>query len=316
MVDRLRTAGIPSVGIYASPGEWPTITGGYSRSSASTYRSAWAAFFRPAYPLELGPLFLAGTGTAVDAAGRCGTATVTGVTPLVAQYTDGSVDGDYQCAAESTDTTAPTVAMTTPTVPTSFDSTAFGVTSDGADSYDVRYRVATATTAFGGYAYPTAWQVTASHSLSLALAPGRTYCGSARARDARANLSAWSAERCTTTPVDDRSLAATSRWSRVTASGYYRSTYTQSTTNRQYLKTTVRAKRLSLVATTCARCGSVGIYVNGSLLATKSLYASSTHTRQVIALPTFSLRTATVVIKVTSPTGKVVQVDGLAASSV
>jgi hypothetical protein len=100
-------------------------------------------------------------------------------------------------------------------------------------------------------------------SVSLGLAPGYEYCVSARARDTHGNTGAWSAERCFTRPADDRSLAAvTTGWSRVVWSPFYLGTATQTTKYGASLTRPVQAQRIYLVATKCATCGIVSVYLN------------------------------------------------------
>ena len=316
--DGLRTAGVPSVGIYSGKYSWQSITGGFSTANAADYRAQWAASFRPQYPLEQSPVWMAGVGTADDAAATCGTAGFLGPLPLLVQFGDGSFDGDRQCADEPTDTTAPTASVTAPaTGSTSLDSAAWrwGSVDGDVTSYDWRYRVAGTASGFGGYAYPASLQVTGTTSLTQALAPGHTYCASVRARDGRDNLGAWSPEVCTSDALDDRSLAASSGWARGAAAGRFRGTYTQTTTAGATLRVGVQARRLALVVTTCNRCGRVTVYVNGTPLVTKNLYSPTTRLAQVISLPVYTLRSATIVVKALDA-GRIVQVDGLAASRV
>jgi hypothetical protein len=316
-VDSLRTAGVPTVGVYSAQYSWQSITGGFTTSNAADYRSQWAASFQPKYPLEQSPTWVAGVGTADDAAAKCGTQSFLGTLPRLAQFADGSFDGDRQCADPAPDTTAPTASITGPTTTTSLDRAPWTWSSPDTDvaSYDWRYRVAGTASGFGAYAYPGSLQQTTSRSVTQALAGGHTYCASVRARDTSGNLGVWSREVCTSDPLDDRSLTASSGWARGTASGRFRSTYTQTTTARATLRVVVQARRLALVVTTCNRCGRVTVYVNSTPLATVSLYAPTTRLKQVLLLPTYTLRSATIVVKALDA-GRIVQIDGLAASRV
>lgn len=71
--------------------------------------------------------------------------------------------------------------------------------------------------------------------------------------------------------------------------------------------------RVGIVATKCASCGIVGVYVGSTLIGKLNLYASATDYRQVILLPKFGYRTGTVTVKVLT-SGKTIQIDGLSIS--
>jgi hypothetical protein len=69
---------------------------------------------------------------------------------------------------------------------------------------------------------------------------------------------------------------------------------------------------VSLVATKCPTCGSVGVYFAGSKIATVSLAASVKRHGVVIPVKAFtSVRAGTIKIVITSATGKIVRIDGL-----
>ncbi len=71
-------------------------------------------------------------------------------------------------------------------------------------------------------------------------------------------------------------------------------------------RTSVVAKRLAIVATTCSTCGKVRVYWGSTLLKTISLYSASTANRKVIGVTTFtSPRSGTLSLRVytrSSPT--------------
>lgn len=215
------------------------------------------------------------------------------------------------------------VDLSAPVVSTSLPNTAFtngasavfryaASDASGVASYDARYRRAPWNATFGGYLSPAGWLNTRSGQLSLAITPGNEYCFSVRARDVLGNVSGWSAERCVGSPLDDRSLTTSTGWSRLSAGGYYRSTYTSTTRQGVTMaRTGVQAKRLVLVATRCSTCGTVAVYMGSTLVANVNLAASTTQRGYHVALPVFgSVRSGTVTIKVTS-SGKTVQIDGL-----
>ena len=204
---------------------------------------------------------------------------------------------------------APVVTVTPPPAIT-LSGTA-GLAFAGAGAHDVRYRVARWDGGFGAYQSPAAWQGTAATSVSLAATPGRTYCFGVRASGA----DAWSADHCTTAPLDDRSLTAGAGWTRGTSGAYYGGTFSLSRTAGATLtRTGVQARRLAVVATRCPTCGTVGVYVNGALVRKVSLAASTTAYRQVVAVDLGSLRSGTVTLRALNA-GRV-YVDGLGVSRV
>jgi len=316
-VDGLRQGGVPEVGIYSTAPQWNDITGGYTRASSSSYRAAWG--FPVLYPIEDGPVWFAGLGSLTDATTRCGTTSFTGGQRLLAQYKDGDFDGDRRCA--DPDKVLPTAAVTAPASLVT-QAYSFGAAWTGADTggsglatFDVRTtRVASNGTAFSAWSHPASLQRTAARSASVsATGQGWTTCVAARSRDAAGNVSPWAPSRCTAVPLDDRLMTASSGWTRASASGWFRSTY--SVTTRQYAtlkRTGLVTSRLHLVAQRCSTCGKVGVYAGSTLVATVNLYASSSH-RAIIALPRFSLRTTTVTLKVLT-SGKPVRIDGLVTS--
>jgi hypothetical protein len=315
--DRLRSAGIPSVGIYAPPAHWTEITGGFTKTTAAAYRSRWSSTFAPLYPLELGPTWLPKGEVSADViAQACTQAAVTGGQVLMTQREDATYDYDLQCALESTDTSAPVTTMTAPAVATTL-STKLPIgwsAPAGTTSFDARYRRSPHNGPISSQIYPAAWQVTTARSMTMNTAAGSMYCVSARARDARPNLGRFATERCSVVPLDDRHLTASTGWSRFSSTAYFLNTFSTSTRYGATLsRSGLQTSRLSLVATKCSFCGVVGVYVGSTLLAKVNLYAATTKRKVVIPLPRFSLRTTTVTLKVLS-SGKTVQVDGLATS--
>jgi hypothetical protein len=230
--------------------------------------------------------------------------------------------GNASTAASRTwrvDTVLPTVA-TTPTPVFSLATTvglryaAADTNGSGIANYDVRYRLAVWNAGFGAMTYPAGWQKTTAAGVSLTAAKGRTYCLSVRSRDKAGNLSGWSAERCTGVALDDRSLAASRGWSRGTSWAYYGHTFTSaSRTGVTLTRTGVQARRLTLVATTCHGCGTVGIYWNGKLLKTIVLNASTTTLHRTISIIDFgSPHAGTLTIKTLNT--RRTYIDGLATS--
>jgi hypothetical protein len=178
-------------------------------------------------------------------------------------------------------------------------------------SYDVRYRRARWN---GGFGSLVTWlSATAVKSATFSAWKGYTYCFSVRAHDADGRISLWTSETCTAIPVDDRSLTRSGSWIAGTGTAYYRSTYLRSSSYGARLsRTGVVAKRIALLATLCATCGSVKVYWGSTLLKTISLYSSTTLNRKLITVATFtSARSGTLSIKISSTRKKVI-VDGVA----
>ena len=91
----------------------------------------------------------------------------------------------------------------------------------GAKNFDIRYRqAASSSSTFGGY---TAWQsATPALTAIFTGTAGATTCFSGRARDNAGRLPfAYSAEVCTTVPLDDTSLTRSGSWTTTSAADLY-----------------------------------------------------------------------------------------------
>lgn len=226
-------------------------------------------------------------------------------------------DGRVTVAARTftTDATPPTTSLTAPTFTATTASSvriAYSATDgSGVASYDVRYRRAAYNGSFGSYVQP--WTGTRSTAVSLSVAPGYEYCIAVRARDVYGNVSAWTAERCFSRPLDDTSLTPSAGWTRSRSSAFYLGTVISSSRYGAALTKPVVARRVSILATRCPGCGSVAVYLGTTRLGTVSLAASTTQRQALIALPALSAaRSGTLRIVVTSATGRLVQIDGVA----
>ena len=181
----------------------------------------------------------------------------------------------------------------------------------GLSRYDVRYRTAPIGGALGAYVQPRSWQSLSVRSVSASLAQGAQYCFSVRARDVAGNVGAWSTERCTWVALDDRGLSLSGAWTRGAAAGYAYGTWTKATrTGVSLVRGSVQGRRIGIVATTCATCGSVTVHHAGVRVGTIGLYSATTRARQVrwLALQPVT-RTGTVTI--TTLSSRAVIVDGL-----
>ncbi|HWF57408.1 MAG TPA: hypothetical protein VG520_03555 [Candidatus Dormibacteraeota bacterium] len=95
-IDYLRSHGIPSVGLYSTGYQWNAITGGYTTRSAPSYASAWQAEFTSAYGISSSPDWVAGAGSARQAARLC-SSSFTGAAVQLTQYPLGGFDADLRC---------------------------------------------------------------------------------------------------------------------------------------------------------------------------------------------------------------------------
>jgi hypothetical protein len=236
---------------------------------------------------------------------------------VIAQEPDGeTMPGRKVVAARAftVDATAPTARIVAPTFGTTVASSATvaytAKDSSGVASYDVRYRTASSAGAIGNYVYPKTG--TTGISYLLALASGYEYCVSVRARDIFGNTSAWTAERCFSRPLDDRSLAVSTGWVRGTAAGLYYSTATSTTGYDASLTRTVKMKRAYLLATKCSTCGVVAVYLGTRYLTTINLYAATTQRQVLIGIPAQTSAISGTLRIATRSTGKLVQIDGVA----
>ncbi|GIL34208.1 PD40 domain-containing protein [Phycicoccus sp. DTK01] len=188
--------------------------------------------------------------------------------------------------------------------------------ASGVASYDVRSRRAARGGTFGDFA--TVAAATRSTRAAVPLSAGYQTCWSVRARDQLGNTSAWSSERCTARPIDDRELTrSTTGWTRRTGSSSYLGTHTSTTRSGARLTVaSVKARQIYLVATRCPSCGTATIYVGSTKIGSVSLVSATTRRQSILALPTTSLRSGTLSIVATSKSGRLVQVDGIALRTV
>lgn len=220
--------------------------------------------------------------------------------------------------AWTVDTTAPSPSMASmaPFQPGQKIVVAVGTIYGQFTSVDVRYRSARWNAGFGTFNYPAAWQNSTLLRTSLLGSPGHTYCLSVRARDSLGNVSAWSAEQCTTLPLDDRVLSKSAGWTRGTGKGYVAGTWTETTKHGAKMTLSgAQVRRAAVFFRRCPGCGSVAVYVGGHYW--KTVYTASKLTPQPwwLILPSRALSTGSIVLKVVS-SGKPVYIDGLGVSRV
>jgi hypothetical protein len=232
---------------------------------------------------------------------------------IVATEPDGRVTKAYRTF--TVDASGPVARVTGPNYQSAVAATAkvtvAATDASGVAAYDVRYRRASFAGPYSGYIQP--WTGTTATSMDLAVAAGYEYCASVRAKDKLGNVGAWSAERCFSRPLDDRSMTlATTGWARGTSTRFYYGTDTQTTLIGKALTRTVQGKRFFLVATRCPTCGSVAVYLGSRYLTTVNLTYPTTHYQVVLGLPVQStLFSGTLTVR-TLTTGRTIQIDGLA----
>jgi hypothetical protein len=211
------------------------------------------------------------------------------------------------------DATGPVTQIVSPTYATTVAPRATvryaGTDISGVTSYDVRFRRASYGGTFGAYAQP--WTGIKTTSVDLGISPGYEYCFSARARDKFGTIGAWSPDRCFSRALDDRSLTASSGWTRQTSSLLYLGTGTSTGTYNASLTRTVQAKRVFVVATRCPTCGTAAVYLGTRYIGVLNLYAATTQRQVIVALPAQSAVFSGTLRIAARSSGKLIQIDGL-----
>ena len=244
-----------------------------------------------------------------------------GTLTATAWATDGFGNVGSPATADGTkDAVGPTVTLTAPAAGFSLGSVtakwrAFDLGSGlAAAPYDVRWARAAHGKALGRY-QRLATSI-AARSITRTLLGGTTACFEVRAHDVFGNVSGWTAPRCRTVALDDKALTAlSSGWTRVSNSRlFHGSAFTTTHHGATLTLPTTQLNRAGIVATHCATCGSIAVYLDGVRIQVIDLHSGATHRQVVTTLPAFSLRRAELVIKVIS-TGKTVQIDGIGTSA-
>jgi hypothetical protein len=220
--------------------------------------------------------------------------------------------GEGEVRGAFLDAAGPTASMTAPTQTLA---PKFGVSWAASDRMStvttgsIRVRSAAWNGGFGGYA--TVLASSATKTVQLTGAPGHTYCFSSQAKDAVGNVSSWSGERCTTVPLDDRSLTRVKGFKTRTGSAHYLGTFVQAKKKGSKLTLgNVKASRIAVIVSKAAKGGKIRVSFAGKSLGTYSLKGAGS--KKLVAATSFgSLRSGTLVIKVVSKSGKVVRIDGV-----
>ena len=177
-------------------------------------------------------------------------------------------------------------------------------------TFDIRYRSASATGAFGS---TVPWlSATSDPGAPFSGQTGSTYCFSARAIGADLQPGSWGGESCTSVPLDDDALGAVGAWSHRAAAAAFGGDYSQAAKRgARLVKNNLKASSLALVATTCPGCGAVKVRWNGATVATLSLDSPTTVTSVVLPVASFgTVRTGD--LRVTVTTSRMpVKIEGL-----
>lgn len=182
-------------------------------------------------------------------------------------------------------------------------------------STDVRYR---RIGALGGPSSTYRWWINGStaRQATLDAVPGYRYCFSSRARNQAGAVSSWSSEKCSIVPLDDRQLAATGTWARVSRTGFLRGTATRST--QQYAALIAPrglVREIGVIASTGPNAGRVAVFVGPDRVGTLSLRSSTARDRTLVMLPRLSRTKYGAVRLVVLTRGATVRIDGLAVSA-
>jgi hypothetical protein len=180
----------------------------------------------------------------------------------------------------------------------------------GVKDYDVRYLQAASNGTFGGY---TTWfNDTTSTSASFTAPAGSTTCFSVKARDnAGWSPFAWSAEQCTSVPLDDPALTRIGFWSTVTGSGYYGAGVSRTTSSGASVSAAMRGQTIGVLVTKQPGGGNIQLRWNGSTKATVSLSAGSVQKQQLLTFTLPSVQSGT--LEIVSSGFGTVDVDGAGA---
>lgn len=249
-----------------------------------------------------------------------------GTYPLRITATDAADDTNSHSVTYTltVDTAPPTVALTAPGQLVALHKKAALRWTTHDDNgpvagVDVRVRTAPVAAGFGTWKSPASLRGLTGGGVTVSgLAEGSTSCFEVRATDAAGNTSAWSAQRCVATPLDDRALTASKGWRRRTGAGYYDRTVTSlaahAAKDRTLVARAARADRVGVVATRCPSCGSLRISLAGKVLGTVSLRGKAA-AHHVFLLPKSAVRRGRLTLSTVS-SGRPAAVDAVVIGQV
>jgi uncharacterized protein YjbI with pentapeptide repeats len=254
-------------------------------------------------------------------------ATITGATFTSADFTNTTCTDAvkaimhlYSSCAQARDLIAPTVAFSAPAATAAFSLTAtfpvaWTITDNAGSTLALTLLQWQRIPAGGGTATPWTDWTKKSGSTFTGLA-GNRYCFRGQATDLAGN-SKPVVVRCTTIPYDDRALTRGTGWTTVAANGWLANTATQTKTLGARLTLASKSVRqIGVIATTCATCGKVDVYIGSSKVGTINLKAATTTTRKLVTFPAFTANRTGTIKLIVATTGKLVKIDGLAVRSV
>ena len=190
------------------------------------------------------------------------------------------------------------------------------VASSAVTSYTVRVRTAMATRASGPWYVPARWAAVTGTSAAATLAPGQTVCLSVRATNRAGQVGPWTTARCQSRPLaQSGATAASTTWRTVASPRFYGGTALVTTTLRSaWSLDAVTTGQVGILATRCATCGSVRVYVGTKLIGSVDLQSPTTEYQSLQMLPAFPRLTGRLTLVVSSATGRLVQLDGVVVS--
>lgn len=180
----------------------------------------------------------------------------------------------------------------------------------GPVSYTVSQRAHRGSRGFSAWTEPADWSGLTSTSVRSAIGGGTTECFRVRARDGAGNASAWSAEHCSSSPLDDRSLAskgAVKRSKDRAAMG--RTVSVLAKKGASLLKRSQRVHGVYVMARRGPKEGAVKVYVGPSLVGTVDLKSSASGIKRVLVSSRVERRGD---VRLVSTSRRPARVDGIA----
>jgi hypothetical protein len=183
----------------------------------------------------------------------------------------------------------------------------------GVKSYDVGYRSAAPGQLLGGWRYASTWQGMTATQVSLSVPPGGQVCFAVRARDVIGNTTAWTSQRCTLVPLDDRAMSVSGSASRITSSLAVNGTATRlNTKGAAAYRAGLAGDEVHLTVLKGPGQGTVEVRVASQVYGRYSLSAT-TWRRETLVLRGVHFTGATV--RVTATTSAPARIDAIATRS-